>query len=176
METAPQISPLVSPRLECSTIVIGLGNPILGDDGVGWRVAQAVAEQLKDDPHRAACGVEVDCLSLGGLSLMERLVGYKRAILVDAILTGSAPIGTVSQFDLQELPNRALGHMSSSHDTTLPTALDVGKRMGAKLPESIQVIAIEAENLFVFSEELTEAVEEAVPRAVELVLAALERK
>jgi hydrogenase maturation protease len=174
MEIALQRSSIVSPRLEYSTIVIGLGNPILGDDGVGWRVAESVANRLKDDQNGIHREVEVDCLSVGGLSLMERLVGYKRAILVDAILTGSSPIGTVSQFDLQELPNRALGHMSSSHDTTLQTALDVGKRMGAILPESIQVIAIEAENLFVFSEQLTAAVEAAVPKAVELVFATLE--
>jgi Ni,Fe-hydrogenase maturation factor len=49
------------------TLVIGLGNPILGDDGVGWVVAREVEDRLPQMDHP----VEVDCLSLGGLSLME---------------------------------------------------------------------------------------------------------
>ena len=60
------------------TIVVGLGNPILGDDGVGWRVAQAV--------QALAPEADVECQALGGLSLMERLVGYQRAIIVDLSL------------------------------------------------------------------------------------------
>ena len=61
-------------------MVIGLGNPILGDDGVGWRVAEEIARNTINQPD-----VEVDCASLGGLSLMERLTGYERVILVDSI-------------------------------------------------------------------------------------------
>jgi hydrogenase maturation protease len=57
------------------TIVIGLGNPILGDDGVGWQIAQQVEQQSDFPPD-----VEVDCLALGGISLMERLIGYQKAI------------------------------------------------------------------------------------------------
>ena len=61
------------------TMVIGLGNPILGDDGVGWKVAEEVRKQLPCD-----MSVNVDCLSVGGISLMEHLIGYDRAILIDA--------------------------------------------------------------------------------------------
>ena len=52
------------------TLMIGLGNPILGDDGVGWRVAEEVTRKT----NRPA-DIEVDCVALGGLSLMERLTG-----------------------------------------------------------------------------------------------------
>jgi len=67
------------------TLVVGLGNPILGDDGIGWRVADAV-RAIKPD-------IEVDCLALGGLSLMERLVGYGRVIIIDSIQTRDGRIG-----------------------------------------------------------------------------------
>jgi Ni,Fe-hydrogenase maturation factor len=60
------------------TRVIGLGNPILGDDGVGWRVVEAMRGRLDDE------AVDVLCLSVGGVSLMEQLVGCDRALLVDA--------------------------------------------------------------------------------------------
>ena len=53
-----------------NTLVIGLGNPILGDDGVGWVVAEGIARLTEDRPE-----IEVDTVALGGLSLMERLTG-----------------------------------------------------------------------------------------------------
>lgn len=145
--------------------MIGLGNPILGDDGVGWVVARQILARA-DLPDQ----VEVDMLSLGGISLMERLIGYRRAILVDAIVTGQQPLGTVCTFSLEALPRRAAGHLSSAHDATLQDALEMGKSMGASLPEEITVVAIESQNVYEFSEELTPAVASAVPEAVQTVL------
>ena len=76
-------------------MVIGLGNPILGDDGVGWRIAEAVTSRLgpRDD-------VEVDCLAVGGLSLMERMLGYERVILIDSIESGENAEGAVTAVSL----------------------------------------------------------------------------
>jgi hydrogenase maturation protease len=149
------------------TFVIGLGNPILGDDGVGWSVADQIAKRTMDRPD-----IEVDCVSLGGLSLMERLTGATRVILIDAIFTGRAPIGTVSQITMGDLPNLTTGHSASIHDTSLHNALSVGRSMDIPLPEDEQVIivAIEAENVYDFSEQLSPAVGNAVPEAVALVM------
>ena len=146
------------------TLVIGLGNPILGDDGVGWRVAEALMDKLADSP------VEVDYLALGGLSLMERLIGYDRVIIIDAIQTEGGTMGTVSQFGLQELPDLTTGHTTAVHDTSLHSALSLGRQMGADLPEHIQFVTIEAAEVYDFSEEMTPAVQTAVPQAVQLVL------
>ena len=149
------------------TLIIGLGNPILGDDGVGWRAVEVFRDQytslLSGQP------VELDFLSVGGLSLMERMVGYERAILVDAALTGIHPIGFVSIFSFEQLPNIAQGHLSSAHDTTLQNALAVGRNMGASLPKEIWVITIEAKNTYEFSEQLSPPVENAVPQVAEIV-------
>ncbi|HNH78021.1 MAG TPA: hydrogenase maturation protease, partial [Anaerolineales bacterium] len=72
------------------TLVVGLGNPILGDDGVGWKVAEEVRAQLSE----AGLDVDVECLSLGGISLMEHLIGYSRVILVDSFALDE-PIGSI---------------------------------------------------------------------------------
>jgi len=148
------------------TLIIGLGNPILGDDGVGW----AVAEKLIP-----LTNTEIEKLSLGGLSLMERISGYERVILIDALQTGKMPIGTVSVFPLKELPNPFSGHSASAHDTSLLTALETGRRLGVPLPneDEIMVVAIEAENVYDFSEELSPAIARAIPIAVEKVKALL---
>jgi len=149
------------------TLVIGLGNPILGDDGVGWRVVEEIARKTANKPD-----VEVDCVSLGGLSLMERITGCERVILVDSIFTGEKPIGTVSLFLLTELPDLSSGHTTAVHDTSLRNALKVGRSMDILLPrdEEVFIVAIEAENVYDFSETLSPVVEAAVPQAVRAVL------
>ena len=156
------------------TLIIGLGNPILGDDGVGWVVADKVQAALSN-PQSAILdpqSVEVDCASLGGLSLMERLTGSERVILVDAIFTGTQPVGTVSRFSLTDLPDLSAGHSASAHDTSLQNALHVGRDMHILLPkdEAVDIITIEAEAVYDFSQELSLAVAEAVPVALKKVL------
>jgi hydrogenase maturation protease len=156
------------------TLIIGLGNPILGDDGVGWVVAEQVRSALSNlqsailNPQ----SVEVDCASLGGLSLMERLAGSERVILVDSIFTGRKPAGSVSQFPLSDMPDLSAGHSASTHDTSLRNALTVGRSMDILLPkdEDVIIIAIEAEAVYDFSQELSPAVAAAVPAAMKKVL------
>ncbi len=162
--------------LNMRTLVLGLGNPLLGDDGVGWRIAEECASRVEtlhatslQAPH-----VEIDCFARGGLSLMERLIGYDRAILIDAIHTGRKPVGTVDCFRLAELQNPNAGHLASAHDATLQTALEMGRVLGARLPATVMVVAIEAENVYDFSEELSPAVAASTPRAVETVMQLLQ--
>ena len=152
---------------EMKTLVLGLGNPLLGDDGVGWRVVEQVRDQT------TASTIEIDFHAGGGLSLMERLVGYDRVIIVDAINTGRAAQGTVSSFRLEDLPNDAAIHLTSAHETNLQTALQVGRKMGAVLPNEIFVVGVESRHVYDFSEQLSPAVANAVPGAVRLVLTQL---
>ena len=146
------------------TIVIGLGNPILGDDGVGWVVAEEVMKQLPPD-----LDVDVDRLSLGGISLMERLIGYDRAILIDALVSECKP-GSVIVSRLEELSDSSTFHLTSTHDMTLQNAMKLGRQMGAKLPKDLTVIGISAKHIYDFREELSLPVHEAVPKAAQLVL------
>ncbi len=147
------------------TLVVGLGNPILGDDGIGWHIAQKL-QQIKSIPS----DVTIECLAIGGISLMEALIDYDRAILIDAIVTHQTPIGSVNQYRLEELPNPTSGHLSSAHDTSLINALQVGKAMGAHLPQEITVVTVESEKVYDFSEELTADVAAAIPEATRRIL------
>ena len=151
------------------TCILGLGNPLLGDDGVGWRVAEECARRL--DGAR----VHVDCHAGGGLSVMEKLVGYDRAILIDAMSLGRAPLGHVSVFRLEDLPDSCGGHLSSSHETNLPTALELGRQLGAHLPSEIWIVAVESPYVYDLCESLTPAVSEAIPFAVEQALCSARR-
>jgi hydrogenase maturation protease len=146
------------------TIVIGLGNPILGDDGVGWRVAEDVRLQLDPDLH-----VDVDYLSLGGISLMEHLVGYERVILIDAFLSDEEP-GAIHVARLDEIPNYSAFHITNAHDTSLQNAMKLGRDLGAQLPEDVIVVGISIRRAYDFSEELSPPVAAVISQAVQIVV------
>jgi hydrogenase maturation protease len=150
-------------------LVIGLGNPILGDDGVGWRVAEEVKKQLSPE------SADVVCLSLGGISLMEQLIGYERAILIDAFAL-EEPIGSILILKLSDLPNYSAFHTVSARDMSLQKAIALGKNMGAQLPDDVTVVGIATKRVSDFSKELSQPVAEAVPQAAIFVLDLLGEK
>ena len=155
------------------TIVIGLGNPILGDDGVGWKIAEEVKRQLTSPPTPLLKGegnqIDVECLSLGGISLMEHLIGYRCAILIDAFNLDE-PLGSILVLKLSDLPNYSAFHVASAHDTSLQQAIELGKSMGAQLPEDMTVVGIATKRIYDFCEELSPPVLEAVSQAAQIVL------
>jgi len=148
------------------TLIIGLGNPIITDDSVGLRVAAEVARQLADRPD-----VDVTEDYWGGLRLMERMAGYDRAIVIDAIKSGRPP-GTIHRLTPYDIPTQ---RSASAHDVNLPTALEFGRTAGLALPENhnIVLVAVEADDVTTFGERCTPAVEAAIPAAVREVLRAL---
>ena len=151
------------------TLVLGLGNPILTDDGIGLHVVRAAAAR-----YAPADGVTFAEASVGGLRLLDTMAGYERVILVDAIQTSGGQPGDVYQLAAGDLP--ASLHSGSTHDMSLHTALDLGRRLGMKLPVGgdIVIFAVEAQDVLTFSESCTQAVARAIPRAMEAVRAQLE--
>ena len=150
------------------TIVVGLGNPILTDDGVGVLVAREVKKRLGQ-----IFGLEINVTEacVGGLRLMEMLVGYDKAIIIDAIRSnnGKSP-GTITRMTIDDLRDISpTQHSSCPHDTSLITAIDFGKTIGVHLPENISIYAVEALNLLEFSEIPTPEVEQAIPAVVDAV-------
>jgi hydrogenase maturation protease len=117
--------------------------------------------------------VEVVEASVGGLRLMEMMVGYARVILIDALYHPSVAPGSVHRLTLQDLGAAAPHepeHLASAHDTSLPTALEAGRRLGLALPDEVVIYAIGVQDILTFGEQLTPAVAEAVPAVVEAVV------
>ncbi len=156
---SPCLRVSASPRPR--VLVLGLGNPLLGDDAIGWRIAEACAVSLPRPD------IEVDCFAQGGLSLMERLIGYEKVILVDAIATGDRSPGSVRCFRLADLADPARGHLNSAHDVTVLTALQFGRTIQIPLPAEVLVVTVETASLYEFTEDLSPAVAAAVPCAVQ---------
>ena len=151
------------------TIIIGLGNPILTDDGVGVLCALEIEKSL---PFNTKAEIDVTEASVGGIRLMETMVGYDRAIIIDAIMSknGHKP-GTIHKLTLDDLRDISpTQHSTSAHDTSLVTALEMGKRLDLHLPSQIQIYAVEVVNVSDFSETPNTAVTKAIPIVKSMVI------
>ena len=144
------------------TLVLGLGNPILTDDGVGPRVAKELEGRVDQQE------VTVEETSMAGLSLLDLLADYDRAIIVDAIQTVGGKPGQIYRLNPEALD--ITRHAASPHDVNFATALELGKRLGLTLPRQIDMFAIEVADASTFSEECTPEVREAIPVCVEMII------
>lgn len=144
------------------TLVLGLDNPLLGDDGVGLRIAGELKGRLD---QREVTVVES---SLVGLGLLDLLAGYDRAIIVDAIQTVGGKAGQIYRLGPDMFD--AARHVVLLHEVNLTTALELGNRLGLALPRQIVVFAIEVADVSIFSEECTPEVERAIPVCVEMII------
>jgi hydrogenase maturation protease len=153
-------------------LVLGLGNPILTDDGVGVLVAEEVRKNLPEDTS-----IVIKEVSVGGLTLMEAMIGYDKVILIDALQLENGSPGEVHKMTLDDLITISpTQHSASPHDASLVTALETGQRMGLKLPKDITIYAIEVENVIEFSNHPTPSVALVIPQVTDLVLKELTRE
>jgi len=144
------------------TLVLGLGNPILSDDGVGIKVVHEVANQ-SNSPQ-----VTVAETSTAGLSLLDSIVGYDKVIIIDAVQTREGHAGQIYRMGLQDFSSAK--HFSSPHQINLVTALELGKMLDLAMPQEITIFAVEAKDITNFSEKCTPEVERAIPEVVKMVL------
>ncbi len=152
------------------TIIIGLGNPILTDDGVGVKVAYRLEEIIDLKAHPELTITEA---SVGGLRLMETMLGFDRVILVDAyyLKEQETQPGRIHRLTLADLRMRSpTQHSTSAHDTSLITALDAAEHLGYQIPEEFIIYAVEVENILEFNESPTPAVAAAIPLVVGYIL------
>jgi hydrogenase maturation protease len=141
------------------TLVVGLGNPILGDDGIGLAVARRTRELL--DEAEAA----ITEASLGGLELLDVLAGFERAFLVDAITTEDGTPGDVYRLLPEALP--MTDRLTAVHEVDLATALAMGRRLGVDLPREVVIFAVEAADVSTFGDSLSPALATVVDRVAE---------
>lgn len=138
------------------TLILGLGNLIFGDDGVGLKVAREIRKTWPQAP-----GIDIQEASLGGLALLDLIAGYDRVIIVDAIITKKNRPGYVYKLNLEDLGN--VSDVYGSHVLDLRTVVELGKILGHKIPGTIHIYAVEIKDNTQFSEHLSPVIEEAIP-------------
>ncbi len=148
------------------TRVIGLGNTILTDDGVGVYTAREIRRLLNE--HGSADAADIVESEVGGFDLMELMTGWDRVILVDSIQFDGVAPGTLLELDPQDL--RTSLRIRSVHDIDLPTVLKLGRLMGLQMPGQVLIYAIQAEDAQTLGEAMTPPVRQAMARTAEVVL------
>jgi hydrogenase maturation protease len=150
----------VSDAPKPDTLVLGLGNPLRGDDGIGPAVIEWL--QAHDLPPGA---VAIDG-GTRGLELVLTLADCRRALIVDAAEIGRAP-GRWERFspDLIRLKD---GPTISLHAAGLADALALGEALGV-LPEEVVIFGVQPAWLD-WSPGLSAEVQAAVPEVGRAVL------
>jgi len=146
--------------------ILGCGSLLMGDDGVGLKVIEA----LKKTELEELEGLDIEDAGVCGLDLLNLFDGARKVIIVDAVLTGSRK-GSVHLIEGKDLLNGTEPHtLVSIHDLTITDVLRIGEQVQS-LPE-IVVIGIEIGELATeISRDISPEVLKAVDKAIELIRA-----
>jgi len=130
-----------------NTLILGIGNEILTDDGIGPKLVKALQSKLRIP------GVVYRTTALGGLETLEEIKDFDDVVVIDAIRTEKGKPGDIYTFTPEDF--RETLHLSNLHDVNFLTALEMGRKLGIKVPREIQIIAIEVAEDQVFSNEFS---------------------
>jgi len=118
------------------TVIIGLGNPLMRDEGIGIRLV----ERIRDD-SRLPAGVEALDLGTGGLTVLHAIEGRSRAIFVDCAMMDEEP-GTMRRFTPDQVRTRRVGLRLSLHEGDLLSILEMAREMDA-CPDEVVIFGIQ---------------------------------
>ena len=146
------------------TLVLGLGNDILADDAVGILAARALKARLE-------AVADVQETSWHGVALLELFIGYERAILLDAVMTGKHAPGTIIEINPDDL---APVQGASPHFTGLPEMIAMARELDLEFPKNFRIFAVEVVDPHTVGGEMTPAVRDAIPALCDRVCAAFD--
>jgi hydrogenase maturation protease len=133
------------------TLVLFLGNPLLSDDRIGLELGMRLKERLEQR------GYEVKLEEKAGLALLDYLWDRDEAIIVDSIKTGSHQVGEVFTPSVEELGTTTV---VSSHYVGIPETLHLLKALDLNLQCHVHIIAVEVDEPYTISEELSKDLRE----------------
>jgi hydrogenase maturation protease len=145
-------------------VVIGVGNPYRGDDGIG----PAVIDRLE---RLRPAGVRLVCCDGEPAGLIDAWTGAGVAVIVDAVLCEPSEPGRVHRSELDQLAASGRPHQAGSHSLGVPDAVRLARALD-RMPDRLVVYAVEAAELG-FGTELSGPVTAALPRVLDAVLAEL---
>lgn len=128
-------------------LILGIGNKILSDDGIGIRLIEDLQEEFRH-PH-----VHFKTACTGGLEIVEMMQEYEEVLILDAIKTYGGKPGDIYAFTIDDFKETL--HISSFHDISFLIALEFMKRSGLSTPGKIHILAIEIVEDSYFSEDFS---------------------
>ncbi|WXG41420.1 MAG: hydrogenase maturation protease [Candidatus Freyarchaeum deiterrae] len=143
------------------TIIIGVGNLLLGDEGLGVHIVEELNE-INLPPN-----VEFFDGGTGGVSILNLMEGADKVIIVDAVLGGGEP-GQIYVVDIDRLL-KGVVKFFSLHEMDLLSALRIGKETG-KLPPELVLVGVEPKNYKEYDMDLSPEIKAVIPKVINVIL------
>jgi len=121
-------------------VVLGLGNPLMGDEGIGVYLIERLAKSADAYPN-----VEFIDAGTGGLSVLHHIEGRRKAVLIDCALMDEPP-GTLRRFTPDEVRSTKVLAHQSLHEADLMRILALARQLG-QAPEEIVIVGIQPEQI-----------------------------
>jgi hydrogenase maturation protease len=145
-------------------LILGMGNPILSDDGVGLVIARALEGRIE--------GVRIETSPIIGLGLLDLVSGYERIYVIDAMCTPGGTLGKITK--IPEEGRAGTLHLFSSHGINFFELMEMGRRCGMAMPEVGAVYGIEIGTCVAFGEGLSENLRDKVSSITNAILRDME--
>ena len=142
-------------------LLLGMGNAIVSDDRIGLLVAEKVRPWVKNPQ------IEVRTTEAGGIYLLDYITGYDCAIIVNAIKTGRYRPGEIIKGSRKDFDFASRGTVTQK--VSFYDLIEIGKKMDLKVPDRIEIIAIEISDNITVSTKVTEEVYKAIAPAIDKV-------
>jgi hydrogenase maturation protease len=150
-------------------LLLGVGNTIMGDDAVGIHVVRRLKEKLG-----SRTDLEFKELSVGGLRLIEEMLGYDQVLIIDSIESKGKKTGQIREFSPDQF--KETEQTVAPHITNFATALELYKRLEpSEIPSTIRIFTIDIEPKLTFTEEMSEPVRDAATELVEQITREVQR-
>jgi hydrogenase maturation protease len=142
-------------------LILGIGNTIRGDDGIGIYIARSIKKEL--------ISADIDVLETheAGINLLELIAGYQKIVIIDSIKSYNGKPGSVYRFGRDDF--RKKQPFFSSHQIGLSALFDFAERTNPEILKDITIYGVEVEKNDVFSEEITDKVKKSIPKVVKQV-------
>ena len=144
-----------------SKLIIGLGNLLLKDEGVGVRCVEYLKSRGLGDRIKLVDGATL------GFEFLEEIKGFEKVVLVDAADMGKEP-GYIASFDAEQILSMPSSEKFSLHEIDLIDVIKVGKKIGYDF-DKVRIVGIQPKEVS-RGDSLSETIEEKLPTLAEKVL------
>jgi hydrogenase maturation protease len=122
------------------TIVIGLGNILFSDEGIGVHLIRKLSENQDKFPS-----VEFIDAGTGGMNVLHLIANHKKAVIIDCVKMGKKP-GTIKQFEPADVQTTKKMTHFSLHEEDILRIIKLSRQLG-ECPDQIVIFGIEPESL-----------------------------
>ncbi len=116
-----------------SILVLALGNDDMGDDSMGLAAARPLLERFGED-------ISIVAAPVAGFTLIDFLEGYTHILILDTVVTGKHPVGSVVEYSKEDFQTL---HASSPNFVGIPEAITISESMNHRSKIVVRILAVE---------------------------------